>query len=144
MEGTVISDAVNLASRIEGLTKIYGVNIIVSEKVLTSISDFSKFNYRMIDNVVVKGKKNPIAIFEILDGYDEELCEKLIATKNDFELAVLSYMNKEFSKSLILMERVLEYNKIDVPAQLYIARCENAIKNGISDSFDGIEILTHK
>ncbi len=144
MEGTVISDAVNLASRIEGLTKIYGVNIIVSEKVLTSISDFSRFNYRMIDNVVVKGKKNPIAIFEILDGYDEELCEKLIATKNDFELAVLSYMNKEFSKSLILMERVLEYNKIDVPAQLYIARCENAIKNGISDSFDGIEILTHK
>ncbi len=144
MEGTVISDAVNLASRIESLTKTYGVSLLVSEKVLIELKEPNSFNYRMIDNVVVKGKKKPISIFEILDGYSEEQKEKFMDTKFDFELAIISYLNKDFSKAQLMFKKVIDHNPIDAPTRLYIARCEKAIKLGISDDWDGIEVLTHK
>jgi two-component system sensor histidine kinase ChiS len=143
MEGTVISDAVNLASRIENLTKLYGCDLLISETVLKSISE-STYNYRMIDNVIVKGKQIPIAIFEILDGYKEEVKEKFLATKGDFELGILSYTSREFSRAIHLFKKVLDYNPYDKVSRLYITRTEKAIKLDLSDDWDGIEILTHK
>ncbi|MCK5338524.1 MAG: adenylate/guanylate cyclase domain-containing protein, partial [Bacteroidales bacterium] len=60
MEGTVISDAVNLASRLEGLTKLYGSSIIITEETLIKISDPTSYHYRFLDIVKVKGKKEAV------------------------------------------------------------------------------------
>jgi len=144
MEGTVISDAVNLASRIEGLTKTYGSGILISDKTLARIDDPMKYNYRMIDSVIVKGKQEPVTVFEVFDGYSEQMFELILATKYNFELGILSYSNKDFSVALGLFNKVLEKNPSDISAKLYIKRCEDAIRMGISEDWTGIEILTHK
>ena len=57
LEGTVISDAVNLASRLEGLTKVYGASILISKQTLEGLTDASSYNVRFLDKVQVKGKK---------------------------------------------------------------------------------------
>ena len=68
MDGTVISDAVNLAARIESLTKTYGVGILISQNTYDQLSDPKAFSIRPIDVVVVKGKTKPVTIWEVFDG----------------------------------------------------------------------------
>jgi class 3 adenylate cyclase len=67
MDGTVISDAVNLAARIESLTKTYGVGILISQNTYDQLSDPKAFSIRPIDVVVVKGKTKPVTIWEVFD-----------------------------------------------------------------------------
>jgi adenylate cyclase len=70
MDGTVISDAVNLASRVEGLTKLYGIKIATSDETLSSLSDKERYKHRFIDRVKVVGKDRPVNVIEIMDGDD--------------------------------------------------------------------------
>lgn len=144
MDGTVVSDAVNLASRIEGLTKMYGTSIIISQDTLIKIQDPSRYNYRFLDVVKVKGKKEAVYIFEILDGEPQKLKELKIKTKPDFGRALQHYKNKEFDNALGLFRKVNEVNPHDKAAQLYIARCKNILDFGIPEDWDGVETIKDK
>lgn len=73
MESTVISDAVNLASRIEGLTKIYGASILISQNTLFDLEQPSQYHFRFLDRVQVKGRQEPVSVFEIFSGDSEEM-----------------------------------------------------------------------
>ena len=64
MDGTVISDAVNLASRIEGLTKTYRIGLLISQYTVENLADPKAYDIRPVDDVVVKGKTRPVTIFE--------------------------------------------------------------------------------
>ena len=107
MEGSVISDAVNLASRLEGLTKIYKVGIIISEETYNNINK-DLFNTRFIDVVAVKGKDKPVKIFEIFDSDLDKLKHLKIDTLEDFKEAVSNYFHKDFEKALKFMEELVE------------------------------------
>ena len=76
MDGTVISDAVNLTSRIEDLTKAYGVSLLVSDAVFNKINNPSAYNMRKIDSVTVKGRNRPVVLYEIFDGDPPEIQAK--------------------------------------------------------------------
>ncbi|WP_445240302.1 hypothetical protein [Microcoleus vaginatus] len=65
MESTVIADAVNLVSRLEGLTKVYAARILVSDAIIQRLDDPEKYKYRFVDRVMVKGKTNAVSVFEI-------------------------------------------------------------------------------
>jgi class 3 adenylate cyclase len=67
MDGTVISDAVNLASRVESLTKVYHVRMLISQYTLALLRDQASYALRPLDVVVVKGKTQPVALFEVFD-----------------------------------------------------------------------------
>ena len=67
MDGTVISDAVNLASRIESLTKVYHVGMLISQRTRDQLRDADSYALRPIDVVVVKGKTQPVVLFEVFD-----------------------------------------------------------------------------
>ncbi|MCP2731402.1 ATP-binding protein [Limnofasciculus baicalensis] len=126
METTVISDAVNLASRLEGLTKVYGVDILISEETLYRLDNPEIYAYRYLDRVTVKGKSQPIAIFEVYDSNSPYLIEIKRQTRGEFERGVALYVAKKFSDALVFFDRVWQINKQDLVVELYIERCKEA------------------
>ncbi|MCP4551240.1 MAG: adenylate/guanylate cyclase domain-containing protein [Bacteroidetes bacterium] len=144
MDGTVISDAVNLASRIEGLTKIYGGSIIISEDTLIKLNDPSHYNFRFVDIVKVKGKKEAVYLFEIIDGEPAQIKELKSKTKEKFSKALQLYKNKNFIEANKLFKGIHNINKFDRAAELYISRCTNFINKGVPENWDGIEVIEDK
>lgn len=144
MDGTVISDAVNLASRIEGLTKLYGGSIIISEDTLIKLNDPSNYNFRFLDIVKVKGKKEAVYVFEIIDGERLQIKELKTQTKEKFAKALQFYKNQDLPAAIKLFKEVRKINKDDKAADLYVSRCERFIKDGIPKDWDGIEVITEK
>ena len=144
MDGTVVSDAVNLASRIEGLTKHYGAAAIFSEDTLIKLKNPTMFNYRLLDIVKVKGKKKAVYIFELIDAENEPDRSKKIETKPYFVKAVEFYKQQAFEDALSLFQEVEKIHPTDKAALLYIKRCQNIIKNGIPEDWNNIEIFKFK
>ena len=99
IEGTVISDSVNLASRIEGLTKTFGVKILLSEYTFSKIKDKKNYSYRMLGKSFVKGKKKAISVYEVFDGDSSEVGKQKYQYKKEFELAVKLFLKKEYKLS---------------------------------------------
>ena len=141
METTVISDAVNLASRIEGLTKVYGCGILVSGNMLQSEIPFT---YRHIDLVQVKGKREAIEVFEIVDGLPPDDFALKVETREDFKLGIERYRARDMAGALERFEAVVAANPEDRAATVYVARCKRLIKDGIPEGWDGIEHLDSK
>jgi hypothetical protein len=132
-DGTVISDAVNVASRIEGLTKLYHSKILVSEDVLLELQDDFPFSFIKIDMVKVKGKSIVFGIYEILDDLDSKEVELLSQTKLAFETGIECYMNQEFKEAKQLFEKVLAIYPKHSSANLYLDRCIKALQTSQSD-----------
>lgn len=139
MDGTVISDAVNLAARLEGLTKLYGSAIIISQDTLIKLNNPSQYNYRFLDIVKVKGKNEPVYIFEIIDGDSEDIRHLKIKTKNTFAEGINYYKTGKFKDALSSFTDVYARNHHDITANLYISRCKRFINHGVPDDWDGIE-----
>ena len=114
MESTVISDAVNLASRIEGLTKTYGAYILISEFALQNLANTEKYTYRILDRVKVKGKSNTIAVYEIFNGMSDYLYELHSQTKTDFEKGLHHFWSNEFSEAIESFQRVIDIFPSDI------------------------------
>ena len=144
MEGTVIADAVNLASRLEGLTKFYGVGILMSEDTLAQLDHTKSYHYRFLDRVMVKGKKAAVSIFEIYDPEPENLRQLKLQTIPEFEEAIALYHQKTFEKAQQKFQEILTTNPQDRPAKLYLKRCQKYQKYGVPEGWEGIEILTEK
>jgi two-component system sensor histidine kinase ChiS len=144
MEGTVISDAVNLASRLEGLTKIYGASPIISEKILISLEDPTKYNYRFLGKVPVKGRKDAVSIFEVLDGESPESIELKSKYRAEFESGVQLYYSRKFAEGYQVFKNLLQKNPQDKVAILYLKRCRKFNKYGTSQDWDTIEALVDK
>lgn len=144
MDGTVVSDAVNLASRIEGLTKIYRTSIIISQDTLIQLQDPGRYNYRFLDVVKVKGKKEAVYIFEILDGEPKDIKTLKIETKLDFGKGLQLYKNKEFDNALKIFKSINKINPGDQAASLYIARCKNILEFGVPENWDGVETIKYQ
>jgi len=144
MDGTVISDAVNLTSRIEGLTKIYGASVVITEDTLINISDPSSYNFRFLDVVKVKGKKEAVYIFEIMDGDPEPFKSLKIETRDLYNKAIQHYKKKEFVESLNIFRKINSINPQDRVIRLYMDRCDRFIKMGVPEHWDGVESFDYK
>lgn len=144
MDGTVISDAVNLASRLEGLTKIYRTSIIISEDTLIKLENPEKYNFRFLDIARVKGKKEAVYVFEVLDGEPEEVKLLKIETKTLFGKGIELYKNKKFEEALDVFAEVVKINSRDSAAAFYVNRCKRNLSKGIPDDWSGIEVFDAK
>jgi len=144
MDGTVISDAVNLASRLEGLSKIYRTPIIISEDTLIKLENPAKYNFRFLDIARVKGKKEAVYVFEVLDGEPEEIKMLKIETKSLFGNGIDHYKNKRFEEALKVFSDIVRINQLDSVAAFYVNRCKNNIQKGIPDDWNGIEVFDAK
>jgi hypothetical protein len=144
MDGTVISDAVNLAARLEGLTKVYGGSIIITEDTLIKLNDPSQYQFRFLDIVKVKGKKEAIYIFEIMDGEPEKLKNLKLSTKEDYNKALQAYKKKEFKSALKLLQSIEAVNPMDKTIKIYLERCNHYIEKGVPEFWDGVESFDFK
>ncbi|MDY6993248.1 MAG: adenylate/guanylate cyclase domain-containing protein, partial [Pseudomonadota bacterium] len=144
MEGTVISDAVNLASRLEGLTKMYGALIIISEEVLIELTDPGQYNYRFLGKVRVKGKLEPVQIFEIMDSEPHALMTQKVTLKPLFNQAIDAYYRQQFEQALQKFQQVLAELPQDKAASFYLERCQHYIEYGIPEDWEGVEALAQK
>jgi len=144
LESTVIADAVNLASRLEGLTKLYSAGIITSVKTLSELDDPQKYTCRFLDRVRIKGKQDPVAVFEIYDGDPQTLQQLKNKTHTDFEHGIWLYYQQDFAEAQQRFERVLQINDQDIAARLYLERCELSQKTGLPIKWEGIDVWRRK
>ncbi|MDY6992968.1 MAG: adenylate/guanylate cyclase domain-containing protein [Pseudomonadota bacterium] len=124
MDGTVISDAVNLASRVEGLTKLYGTALLITEYTYQQLTAVARYNIRMIDSVTVKGKTKAVTIYEVFDADSEENIALKLDTLMDFEQGVHCYHQQALAQARRFFEQVLAINPHDGVAQVYWQRCQ--------------------
>ncbi|MFH0808711.1 MAG: adenylate/guanylate cyclase domain-containing protein [archaeon] len=132
---TVFGDSVNLASRLEGLTKYYGVSIIISETTYNLVKD--ELPCRKLDVVRVKGKRKPIAIYELLSKEDGKFV-------NLYEAALGMYFKSNFKEAKILFARALNVKKRDLASLIFVDRCERYLKNSPGKDWDGSFEMTSK
>ena len=143
METTVIADAVNLASRLEGLTKLYGVGILISEHTLSQLGNLQDYNYRFLDRVRVQGKNQSVALYEVYDGELESNHFKT-QTRTIFEQAVSTYSLQKFIEAQQMFQKILEINPQDRAAMLYVKRCQHYQHYEVSEGWDGVTDLDFK
>jgi PAS domain S-box-containing protein len=144
MDGTVISDAVNLASRIEGMNKMYGTTLLISEETYSRLSDVSQYAIRIIDKVKVKGKSESVTIYEVFDGDAPSVIDLKMKTRDNFEAGLIHYRQKAFLEAIQCFQNILHVHPEDFAAQIYLKRCEHFQKVGVSDNWEGVEALEHK
>jgi class 3 adenylate cyclase len=149
MDGTVISDIVNTASRLEGLNKFYGTHILVSEKVVNNLLNKEKFRIRYIDHVYVKGKSDDIKIYEIFDVDSPDLIERKELAKTDYEKAIECYRNRQFEEAIQHLQKCQQILPNDLVVTLYIKRCtrlaaESLISAMSPESWSPIARLSQK
>jgi two-component system sensor histidine kinase ChiS len=144
MDSTVISDAVNLASRLEGVTKNYGASIVVSEAIVSRLPPSAGFDLRFLDKIQVKGKKAPVVIYEIFDADAEAVrqCKRDLAEK--WQSAVDAYFRRDFAAAGRLFRDIYVHLPTDVPAGIYMARAAQAEREGVAEDWTGVEILLSK
>jgi predicted ATPase/class 3 adenylate cyclase/GAF domain-containing protein/tRNA A-37 threonylcarbamoyl transferase component Bud32 len=129
LAGTVIGDSVNSASRIEGLTKLYGTPLLIGEGTKKAIQDPSSYHMRFIDTVLVKGKSIPIEIWEVCDVDSKESRGLKMELQPLFEQARVAYSDKKYSEAADLFKECFSRNPGDTVSRLYIQRCTEALLN---------------
>ena len=144
MQGDAFSDNVNLASRLESLTKLYGVSLIISEKVLDNLTNPEQYQIRFLDRVIVKGKQQPISIYEVLDAETNSVRELKLQTQRDFARGLEHYRRHEFKAGKSCFYQVLAVNPDDKTAALYLDRLNHLIEKGVPENWSGVWTLTQK
>lgn len=133
---TVMGDEVNLASRLESLTKYYGVSTIVTE---ATKNDCPRLLFRELDLVIVKGKKEPRKIFELITEKPSEPLKKALKY---FDQGRAAYTKGNWDKAIELFEKTLTIRN-DGPSMLFIERCNHLKKHPPKD-WDGVYRFEHK
>jgi adenylate cyclase len=132
---TVIGDSVNTASRLEGINKIYGTNIIISESTYEMVKE--QMLVRELDKLRVKGKENPVKIFELISE-NREVDNTILEKIKYFGIGLENYRNRKWNDAIEMFKNVLLIDKYDSPSKLFIDRCEKLSKMDLDSNWDGI------
>jgi two-component system, sensor histidine kinase ChiS len=134
-EATVISDAVNLASRLESLTKVFGVRAIVTENVVSGAQD--TYDVRHLGAVKVKGKVHSVGVFDLISADTEEQRELKLMTRTRFEEAIHAFARADLDAAREAFEHVTEANPSDGAAWYYLGLLASYDVDGVPSAFDG-------
>ena len=142
MDYTVIGDGVNLAARLESACKQYKARILISEFTYRKLH--GTYRIREIDRVVVKGKTEPVAIYEVLDYHTEETFPNLMATVNYFTEGLTQYRQCNWDQAAENFREALKLNPGDSLSSLYIDRCSQLKECPPEASWEGVWVMESK
>ncbi|MDF0556962.1 AAA family ATPase [Kamptonema sp. UHCC 0994] len=128
MDGTVISDAVNLASRVEGLTKKYGVSLLITQETYSRLENPSKYAIRTLDTVKVKGKSEAVTVYEVFDCDPPEIKEGKLATLQLFAEALAIYSEGKLAEAGRMFAECCHQNQGERVAKIYWERCQSVLE----------------
>lgn len=138
MDGTVISDAVNVSARLEQLTKLYGVPLLISEHTYHSLEDPGRYQIRFLDRLRLKGKHEPQSVYEVYDCDPGPLRQAKARTRQRFEEALACYHLRDIAQARSRLLECLAEAPGDIPARIYLDRCDDYLRTGhyenVSDS----------
>jgi len=144
MQADTLSDMVNLTSRLEGLTKFYGVSLLISEDTLKALKHPERYHTRFLDRAIVLGRSEAIAIYEVFDAEPEPVRSLKEKTLADFETALEYYRLGHPTAAREWLEKVLYVNPDDRTAILYLERVALLQERGIPKNWDGVWAFTQK
>jgi class 3 adenylate cyclase len=144
MQTTVIADAVNLASRIEGMTKTFGVNLLLSGSVVENLPAEHKFRLRPLGAVRAKGKTEAVEIFECYDNDPHELAEFKDKTQLQFAAGMAEYRKGMLLTAGRIFARIAEICPEDTVAAYFRDRCTLSVVRERAGPWDGAEHLEIK
>ena len=152
-DSSVISDTVNTASRVEGLTKLFGSSVIISEKTLSELwienndeLDLSNSSllYRFLGKIQVKGKSEILKIYDLFDGDHKKVVQDKLASKEDFEKALDLFFNSKFGSAADQLKILRQKYPDDKAIQYYFERAVHYSIEGVKEGWNGVEEMQFK
>ncbi len=139
---TVMGDAVNLASRLEGVNKQYSTDIMISEFTLEQCK--SEIVSREIDLIRVKGKSEPVRIHEVLARADDGLPDEMKSVIDHYSAGLEAYKKKDWEAGIKAFQQALDIRPDDGPSATYIKRCREYMESPPPDDWGGVYVMTTK
>jgi adenylate cyclase len=136
MDYTLIGDGVNVASRLESACKAYSARILISDNTCKKLR--GTYRLRDVDQVIVKGKTEPVGVYEVLDYHTEETFPNLMDVVNYFNEGMSHYRKRNFKRAIKQFQQGLQRNPRDKLSRTYIERCELLLENPPPEDWAGI------
>ena len=140
---TIIGDAVNLAARVEGMTKMYGARLILTESAVKSLARPEDWTFRELDRVLAKGKKEPVAIFEVLEAADEANREQKMSSLGAYRRGLECFREGSFQEAQEIFAQCQSMAPTDKVMSIYLERCADLVAAGATSGSQVTE-LTEK
>jgi len=144
LEASLISDTVNTASRMEGLTKEFRVGIVASESTVNAVAALAADGIRRVGDVRVKGKSLPTRVYDCFAGDAPDVAAAKRATAGDFSRGLDAWQAADFEAAVASFESVLRRHPTDGTAQRYLARASEHVARGVSSDWTGVEVMDRK
>jgi adenylate cyclase len=142
LDPTVIGDAVNLASRLESLTRVYAVDILVGQSAADLVRD--DFHFRSVARVQVKGKTEPVDVFTLVGARNDNIDPEFLKWLDIYEDALRKFRDRDFKEAKILFSRFLEFYPDDSLAKMYLERALEYEQTPPDDAWTAIEVFKKK
>jgi adenylate cyclase len=142
MDPTVIGDSVNLASRLEGLTRVYDIDILAGGTAAELVRD--EFYIRSVARVQVKGKTKPVDIFTFIGARNEVVDPEFLKWLESYEEGLEKFRARDFTDAKILFSRFLEFYPDDLLAKMYLDRALEYEHQPPDEAWDAVEVFKKK
>ncbi len=147
MEFTAIGDGVNLGSRLEGATKQYGCDIMISENTYQKCGE-DRVIVRELDYIKVKGKTKPVSVYELVAIAEGDLARPISDEKKQiieaYDKGRRHYLDRKFAQAMAAFGSVLEIDSADKASALQLGRCQHYLTHPPEEDWDGAFTMTSK
>ena len=134
MDYTMMGDTVNIAARLEGVNKIYGIYTLIGETTYRAAGN--RVIAREIDSINVVGKKEPVTVYQLL-GYPEDNDDRMIETVDYYTKGLYAYRNQDWEKAVNFFKKALEITPDDGPSRTMLLRCDEFKANPPGKDWNG-------
>jgi len=144
LEAGVVADTVNTAARMEGLTKYFGANLLVSESIYSGLSKPEAWQHRFVARVQVKGRQQPLAVYDFFEADTEEIRSLKAQSLEYFNQGVEAYLDRDFETAVSHLSGALKIYPEDLAAQRYLSQAQSYAVSGVPEDWTGVETMLQK